>query len=301
MAEEEIFQLFDAIARDGLPTQIGDHLTNLRWWSQVKNEFPVEACELLFRAQGKSLAQTDCLDRAMLAELSARLSQPADAVILPDLSFGDEPGSSSGQVSGICVGPAASRLVVPVRGPLGEVLIGVVDASHMQISRMNTVDPSVNWNRVCGPLPNDLAEATLEWNLAMGAAHRALATELISLADEEVRICLPANEVEPQVDASELSPTIRETLSQAFADLEAARAVLEASWRYGGRLSGRKAKAMAGRAHHRVCEAVERTTGRDVTRYAKRGFQLNTLCGSYQYLERLLAERQLEERTTVSR
>lgn len=291
LAEQEIFRLFDSLGRNGGHTRIDPHLRKLTWWSQLEHEYPVEACELLFRAQGRSLAQTDCLDRAMLAELTARLSEPADGVVLPNLSSGDTPGSSNGHVNGITLGPAAGRLIVPVRGPLGTVSIGVVDASRLQISRVNTVDPSVILSQVRGPLPSELAEATLEWNLAMGAAHRALATELIALADEALRMSLRANEEQPQNGASELTTAIRESLSHAFAELEAARAVLGVSWRYGGRLSGQKAKALAGRAHHKVCDAAGRADEPDIRRYVARGLQLDALCGSYTYLERRLADR----------
>ena len=48
-------------------------------WSDIETEYPIEACELLFRAQGRSLAQTDCLDRVVLAELSGALGDPVDA------------------------------------------------------------------------------------------------------------------------------------------------------------------------------------------------------------------------------
>lgn len=275
LIEHDVFRLFDALALEGEHTAIAPHLAKLGW-SQFESEYPVAACELLFRAQGRSLAQTDCLDRVMIAELAARLSEPADAVVLPDLSCGDTPGSDNGLVSGITLGPAFGRLVVPVRGPLGTVSIGVVDRSRLQITPMNTVDPSVNWSQVSGPLPNDLTEATFEWNLAVGAAHRAMATELIALTDEALRITLHAAETQAQTCAPEFSPP----LSDAFADLEAARRVLADSWRFGGLLSGQVAKAISGRAHRKMCDAAEEICGAvgdapsDLHRYVARGLQL---------------------------
>jgi alkylation response protein AidB-like acyl-CoA dehydrogenase len=157
---------------------------------------------------------------------------------------------------------------------------------------MNTVAPSVNWSQVSGPLPNDLTEATFEWNLAVGAAHRAMATELIAVTDEALRITLHAAETQAQACAPEFSPS----LSDAFADLEAARRVLADSWRFGGLLSGQVAKAISGRAHRKMCDAAEEICGavgdapkRDLHRYVARGLQLDALCGSYRYFERLLA------------
>ena len=58
------------------------------------------------------------------------------------------------------------------------------------------------------------------------------------------------------------------------------------------------AKAAAGRAHRavadvalQVCGAIGLTTEHDLHRYVTRGFQIDSLCGSYQQLEALLADR----------
>ncbi|MEX3645169.1 acyl-CoA dehydrogenase, partial [Mycolicibacterium porcinum] len=94
MVEEAVFRLFDELAGKGTPEHvaIGPRLADLGW-SDIEAEYPVEACELLFRAQGRSLALTDCLDRVMLAELAGLLDGPADHVLLPDLTPGHLPGS----------------------------------------------------------------------------------------------------------------------------------------------------------------------------------------------------------------
>ena len=299
MVEQAVFRLFQELAdKNSDHVAVGPRLAELGW-SEIEAEYPIAACELLFRAQGRSLAQTDCLDRVMLAELTARLDEPADGVVLPELSAGDVPGSGEGLVKGIVVGPARGRLVVPVPGLLGAVSVGVVDADRLDAERMDTFDPSMCLTRVSGPLTGTLVEATTQWNRAVAAAQRAVATELIALADEALRIAVQHARIRVQFGApigSFQAP--RHLLADASASLEGARALLAGSWRYGEPLSALTAKAAAGRAHRKVCDAAQQVCGaiglsseHDLHRYVARGFQIDALCGSYQYLEALLGDR----------
>ncbi|OBH61923.1 acyl-CoA dehydrogenase [Mycobacterium intracellulare] len=314
MVEEAVFRLFEELAgksgNGAVPAAtsgsaqhvaIGPRLAELGW-SDIEAEYPVEASELLFRAQGRSLALTDCLDRVMLAELAELLDEPADHVLLPGLSPGHIPGSDDDRVSGIVLGPLEGRLVVPVSRPMGAVSVGVVDSSQLDGERMDTFDASAFWTRVRGPLDASLVEASTEWDRAMAAAHRALATELVALAEQALRIAVEHVSVRVQFGApigSFQSP--RHALADASAVLAGARALLSESWRYGGRLSAVTAKAAAGRAHRavsdvalQVCGAIGLTAEHDLHRYVTRGFQVDALCGSHDHLEALLGERLFE-------
>jgi Acyl-CoA dehydrogenase, C-terminal domain len=300
MVEEAVFRLFDELAAKnaGEHVAVGPQLAELGW-SDIEAECPIEACELLFRAQGRSLAHTDCLDRVMLAELAALLDEPADGIVLPDLVAGYAPGSDDDRVAGIVLGPLKGRLVVPVSGPMGTVSVSVVEAACLHGQRLDTFDRSVDWTQVSGPLDAPLVEASTEWNRAIAAAHRALATELVALADQALRIAVEHAKVRVQFGApigSFQSP--RHALADASAVLEGARALLGESWRYGGRLSAQTAKAAAGRAHRavsdaalQVCGAIGLTAEHELHRYVARGFQVDSLCGSYLQLEALLGER----------
>ena len=69
------------------------------------------------------------------------------------------------------------------------------------------------------------------------------------------------------------------------------------SWRYGGQLSAHVAKTAAGRAHRTVSDtalqvlgAIGLTAEHELHRYVRRGFQIDSLFGSYQELETLLGE-----------
>ena len=306
MIEEAVFRLFDELAakNPGEHVAIGPPLEELGW-SDIEAEYPIEACELLFRAQGRSLLNSDCLDRVMLAELAPLLDGPVDGIVLPRIADGDRPGYDDERVDGILLGPLPSsgRLVVPVSGPQGTVSIGVIDGHLLEGVRLDTFDTSTHWSRVSGSRTGKLVKATLEWNRAVASAQRALATELVVLADEALRIAVEHVSVRIQFGSpigAFQSP--RHLLADASAGLEAARALLGESWIHGGQLSALTAKAAAGRAHRavsdaalQVCGAIGLTLEHDLHRYVTRGFQIDSLGGSYQRLEAQLADRLFED------
>jgi len=302
MVEEAVFRLFDELAAKGTAehVSVGPRLADLGW-SDIESEYPIEACELLIRAQGRSLLSCDSLDKVLLAELAPVLDGAVDGIVLPGIADGYIPSSDAERVSGIVLGPmpSAGRLVVPVSNLKGEVSIGVIDTGGLDAERLDTFDTSANWTQVTGPMTGAVVDASAEWSNAIAAAHRALATELVALADEALRIAVEHVTVRIQFGApigSFQSP--RHLLADASAALEGARALLAATWRFGGELSALTAKAAAGRAHRavsdaalQVCGAIGLTIEHDLHRYVTRGFQVDALCGSYQQLEALLAER----------
>jgi hypothetical protein len=241
----------------------------------------------------------------MLAELAPLLDGPVDGIVLPRIADGDKPGFDEERVDGTLLGslPSAGRLVVPVSGPQGTVSIGVIDGDHLEGVRLDTFDTSAHWSRVSGPRTGELVEASLEWSRAVASAQRALATELVALADEALRIAVEHVSVRIQFGSpigAFQSP--RHLLAEAKANLEGARALLAETWRYGGELSAMTAKAAAGRAHRavsdaamQVCGAIGLTIEHDLHRYVVRGFQIDSLCGSYQQLEAQLADRLFED------
>lgn len=295
MVEEAVFRLFDEIA--GKYTVVGPRLTELGW-SDIETEYPIEACELLFRAQGRSLAQTDCLDRVMLAELASELPASADLVAMPAVGDRCAPASAGNQVSGIVLGPLQGRVMVPVPAPLDSVTAGVVDADSLHGKRLDTFDHTMQWTQVSGILDAELVDVSDAWRRAVAAAQRALGTELIAITEQILRIAVEHAKTRVQFGTpigSFQSP--RHALADACAALEGARALMGESWRYGGQLSAQAAKAAAGRAHRtvsttalQVLGAIGLTAEHDLHRYVSRGFQLDALFGSYQELETLLAE-----------
>jgi hypothetical protein len=301
MVEEAVFRLFDELAANGPDEHlaVGPPLADLGW-SDIESEYPIASCELLFRAQGRSLLNSDSLAQVMLAELAPVLDGAVDGIVLPSIADGCAPSSDAERVRGILLGPLPStgRLAVPVSTQNG-VSIGIVDIDGLEAKRLDTFDTSAYWTRVTGLMSGDLVDASAEWSHATAAAHRALATELVALAVQALRIAVEHVSVRIQFGApigSFQSP--RHLLADASAGLEGARALLSETWQYGGEFSALTAKAAAGRAHRavsdaalQVCGAIGLTIEHDLHRYVTRGFQIDSLFGSYQQLEALLAER----------
>lgn len=295
MIEEAVFRLFDDIA--GKHTAVGARLAELGW-SDIEAEYPIEACKLLFRAQGRALAQTDCLDRVMLAELASSVGESVDQIVLPGVADGCVPASDPNQVRGIVLGPLQGRVVVPVAGQCATVSVAVVEADALDGQRLDTFDPTVHWTRVSGRLHAELQDVSAAWHRAIAAGHRALGTELIAVTEQILDLAVAHAKSRVQFGTpigSFQSP--RHALAEACAAMEGARALMDQSWRYGGDISARAAKAAAGRAHRAVSEtamqvfgAIGLTAEHDLHRYVARGFQLDALCGSHQQLETLLAE-----------
>jgi hypothetical protein len=304
MVEEAVFRLFEQLAAEGGQVAIGPRLEELGW-ADIEAEYPIAAGALLFEAEGRSLATTDCLDRVMVAELRALIDGPIDGIVIPEPSDGFVPASDRGRVTGLVLGPLRGRVIVPVAGALGGMSIGVVEASHLEGGRIDTFDPSVEWTRVEGAVNVELVDASIEWDRAVAAAHRALGTELIALAGRALDIAIEQVSARTQFGVSIGSlQSPRHALAEAAAAVAGARALLDESWRYGGRLSALAAKAAAGRAHRtvadvtlQVCGAIGLTAEHALHRYVSRGFQLDALCGSAEQLEAWLAEYLFEANT----
>jgi len=297
MIEDVVFRLFSDLG--GQHTAIGPRLAELGW-ADIESEYPVDSVEVIFRAQGRALSDTDCLSRTMIAELEGPLGGPVDAIVLPMIGSGTWPTSvADGQLHGIVLGPLAGRLAVPVRTATGAVQLGVVAAGELVATRMDTFDPSVEWTEVTGTPPAELVDAVLPWANAVAAAHRGLATELNAMTARMLEIATELASTRVQFGAPIGSfQALRHGLSEAAAVLAGARALLGEAWTYGGATLTLAAKAAAGRAHRTVsatalqtCGAIGLTAEHDLHRYVRRGFQIDALCGSHQELESELADR----------
>ena len=77
MIEEAVFRLVDELAAKNAAEHVAiEPPLDELGWSDIEAEYPIAACELLFRAAGRSLAHTDSLAKTMLAELAPALDAP---------------------------------------------------------------------------------------------------------------------------------------------------------------------------------------------------------------------------------
>ena len=295
MIEEAVYRLFDDFgALDHVA--VGPRLAELGW-AEIEAEYPVESDELLFRAQGRALSTTDCLDRVMLAELRPVLGTTVDLVVFPHPKDGFRPRSRT-EITGVIQGPGHGVAAVPVLLEDGSVGVTTVDVDRLDRRRLDTFDPTVHWTEVRSVLPGDVVPADGAWARAVAAAHRAQATELIALADRALQLTVEHARARVQFGSpigSFQAP--RHALADVAAALECARSGLWQSWRYGGSMSAMAAKATAGRTHRalsdaamQVCGAIGVTAEHDLHRYVRRGFQIEGLCGTLQHLETALTE-----------
>jgi len=308
MIEETVLRLFaDATAEHGhRHVRLSEHLAELGW-SQIEAEYPIDAWQLLFRARARTLANTDCLDRVMIAELGAAVDDSATAVILPLIS----PKGRSDTVatdcsgiafSGIVVGDPHGRLAVAVEQPDGVVGIGTVNSHQLRFESADTFDRSSKWTRVSGVLDCAPPDGTAQWNRALAAGRRALGTELVALSEAMLELAIAHTGTRMQFGSTISSfQAPRHVLAGAFAEVEGARALLAESWQYGGELSALVAKAAAGRTHRvvadvamQLCGAIGLTIEHDLHRYVGRGVQIDALLGSHQQLEAEIAGRLLD-------
>jgi hypothetical protein len=299
MVEELIFHVFDSAATDQADTHVrlGPRLTELGW-ADIESEYGVDAAELLFRARARSLVQSECLDRLMIAELSPVLDGSVDAVVFPGIAAGGCPGTED-EFSGILIGPPRGRVAVAISQPGGRVHVGALDAARLQSEPMNTFDATCEWTRVHGIVDVARIEATRSWTDAVAAARCGLSTELVELGAAIVDLAVGHATGRTQFGrpiGAFQSP--RHALAEAHARLEGARALAGEAWRSGGAFAALVAKAAAGRAHRtaadaaiQVCGAIGLTMEHDLHRYIARGMQLDALLGSYRQLEAELADR----------
>jgi hypothetical protein len=307
MIEEAVLRLFvDVTAEHGhRHVRLGEHLAELGW-SQIETEYPIDAGQLLFRARARTLANTDCLDRVMLAELGAAFDGSATAVVLPLINSNGRlsAGAADGDeiaFSGIVVGDPHGRLAIAVDQPDGEVGVGTVNAQQLRFESADTFDRASTWTRVSGALDCAPPEASTQWKRALAAGRRALGTELVALSEAMLELTIAHTGTRTQFGSTISSfQAPRHLLAGAFAEVEGARALLAESWQYGGELSALVAKAAAGRTHRvvadvamQLCGAIGLTIEHDLHRYVARGVQIDALLGSHLQLEAELADRLL--------
>lgn len=285
----------------GERTRLADKLESLGW-AELEAAYPVASLEMLARHHGTTLADTDLLDRTVLAELRPAIESPCTAVLFPLPGNGTDPSSTERQLSGLLLGEVhpEDRIAVPVISSTG-IRIAVVAAEALEIRPVTTFDRSLRWFVATGTIEDsemNSKDATGLWSLAVEAGQRTLSTQVLAAADQ----CMAL--VHEQVSARSqfghrLSSfqVVRHRLADARAELDGARSLLQLSWTYGGRPSARVAKISVGHAQRQaastaiqLCGAVGLTNEHRLHRYVSRATQLDSLLGTVGRLESELGD-----------
>jgi hypothetical protein len=249
---------------DALASQLAD-----LGWDDVVADDPETASQLLHREHGRALTRSTLLDRQLLD----RLPVSAGAVAWPTCG----PWVLLGEPA-----PDATVLV-----PLDDRHLAVASAGDLSLCAADTFDRTDDyWLLTELVLPGQECE---ELPSALAAARRALASELIGVTEEVLRLAVEHTSTRRQFGAPIAAfQAVRHRLSEAHVALVGARSVLTAATDEGGAWSARVAKAAAGRAHERsalsavqVCGAMGGSDEHPLHRYVSRGVLLDALLGGW--------------------
>jgi hypothetical protein len=257
-------------------------------WDDVAAAYPAAATTLLFAEKGRALSVAALLDDAVLPVLTADLPGGADAVCYPVPGSGSRPSSTTQVAAGILLrrpGPE-ERIVIPVADGSGVALaVGVV--SEFTVTPLPSLDREIGWYAVAGPTPTRRYDGRA-WAAAVSAAHRALAAEIIGVAERVLELAVEHTSSRRQFNAPIAAfQAVRHRLADAYVAITAARALLDASFADGSGVAAVAAKARAGRAHElvsanavQVCGAMGATLEYPLHRYVNRGAVLDGLLSS---------------------
>ncbi len=262
-------------------------------WDGVSAENPARATTLLFVEKGRALSTAALLDETLLPLLATDLPGgigPGSAVCYPAPGTGSGLSSTPQATTGILVRrPAAGeRLVIPVADTDG-VHLAVGYADDFTVTPLPSLDPSAGWYAVSGPTPAERCAGDA-WATALATAHRALAAELIGIAERALELAVEHTGSRRQFGAPIAAfQAVRHRLADGYVTIAAARALLDASFADTADpgVAALAAKARAGRAHDlvsanavQVCGAMGATLEHALHRYVNRGAILDALLGS---------------------
>jgi alkylation response protein AidB-like acyl-CoA dehydrogenase len=260
-------------------------------WDEVVAEHPAEATALLFTEKGRALSSATLLDDVVLPMLATGIQDGATAVCYPSPGAGWRPSSTAEMTTGVLLRRPEpdERIVIPV-AEAGGVSLAIAPASELAITPLPSLDPEIGWHLVTGPTPTGRYDGR-QWAVAVTAAHRALAAEIIGVADRALELAVEHTSTRSQFGAPIAAfQAVRHRLADAYVAIAVARALLGAAFAADPEsavVAAAAAKARAGRAHQvasasaiQVCGAMGATLEHPLHKYVNRGAVLDALLGS---------------------
>jgi hypothetical protein len=271
------------------PPKNVDALLQELGWDEVVADDPATATRLLFTEHGRALARTNLLDRIVLDALADDLGEPADVMCYPSLTSAATPSIVGDPVQGLLLtdpGPQ-DRVAIVVSGTEG-IGVTVIDASALSIRPTRSFDPSLSW-RLAVAAPVAVVRPAPSWPAALAAGRRALATEIISVSQEVLRLAVEHTSTRYQFGAPIAAfQAVRHRLAEGHVAIAAAQALLDVAFADGSALTAAVAKAQAGRAHEQVSAHALQVSGamgssleHPLHRFVSRGTVLDALLGGW--------------------
>jgi acyl-CoA dehydrogenase-like protein len=291
IVDAEEIDLLTGSLREVFADPVADVPRQLRelGWDDVAAADPGAAATLLFTEKGRALSAAALLDDVVLPLLGA-----ADIVCYPHPGSGTRPSSTPQVATGITLRKPRpdERLVIPVADADG-VRLAVAAASEFTVTPLPSLDPEADWYAVAGRTPAARYDGSA-WVPAVAAAHRALAAEIIGVAERALELAVEHTSTRRQFNAPIAAfQAVRHRLADCYVAIAAARALLAASFGDDAEspavaaVAAAAAKARAGRAHQtvsasavQVCGAMGATLEHPLHGYVNRGAVLDGLLGS---------------------
>jgi hypothetical protein len=274
---------------DGAPLP---HRLGALGWDELIASEPAAAIGALCEEHGRACASARALDVVVAAALDAPLDTGA-AVVHPALATGDDPPGKAENgallVDGRALDPDATTLLVPTADG-----VGVVARKELSIVRHEGFDEALGMTTVAGSVAAALEYRGGSWPAVVDAARRALAHELIGVAEASLALAVEHVTRRHQFGHPIAAfQSVRHRLADVHVAITAARCAADAAWAESGFVTSAAAKALAGRAAlmatrdaQQVCGALGFTWEHTLHRYLRRAWMLDALYGTATELQR---------------
>jgi hypothetical protein len=285
-------------------------LDDLGWRDALEADRPA-AVSVLFESQGATTTTSAALDRLLATALGADADGPGVAVVLPSLRRSDVPGRLDGDwcvVEGL--GSAAldrSDTALVVAGTPDGAATFAVDLGLLTRRPVQGLDPALGLFEVMGEFETAWAAQprAADWPAAIALGQLALGHELVGAGRTMLELARTHALERVQFGRPIASfQAIRHRLAESLVALEAADALLDATWDDPSPVTAAMAKAFAGRSTRAVARHCQQvlagigfTTEHPLHRSIRRTIVLDQLLGAGSVLTRTLGAEILSSAT----
>jgi hypothetical protein len=278
-------------------------------WRDALQDDPATAVSVLFESLGATTSTSAALDVLLAGALGTDTDRTA--VVLPPLRRTDPPGRLQGArgtvlVLGLATAAFArcDRALVVAAGSDAGRATWAVDPGRLQRRPVQGLDPALGLFEVTGAFDRAEAEGVeADWPAALAVGQLALGHELVGAG--RTMLELARTHALERVQFGRPIGTfqaVRHRLAESLVALEAADALLQASWDDPSPVTAAMAKAFAGRsaratARHcqQVLAGIGFTTEHPLHRSIRRTMVLDQLLGAGSSLTRHLGAEILED------
>jgi len=281
-----------------------DALLRDEYWLEFLDEDEQLAVSSLFEAQGQKLSNESGIDLLVRKKLEQD-SKPV-SVLFPSTATGclEASGVMQGDrvlLDGIIFNAVRKQIVFPAIDGASRIKVFQVqvDVGGLAFSNVGGIDGGVEIIRLQGEvLLRDCLELSVDWNFAEVSARRAIAHELLAMA--EVMLEKASEHVTERKQfgrALGAFQVVRNSLADVHVAIEGSRDMLRVAFQEQDRIAAMVAKAQAGRAAllaarhcQQFCGAMGWTWEFGLHHYVRRTKFIDSVLGSSDSLTRMIGK-----------